>query len=223
MFFKEKEKEKENYKEILNQIGWELKDDLDSLSNFEFLKVILDRTQSELNLNFEELELVKLSLLDFFMTSKHSGYMEMINKNADHLWHNFLLDTKAYISFYSKYMGIYMHHNPCIEEKTITKIKTNELIKQYRSSLSLFRDREYFKKRQEIIEKSFTSSIAIFFPLLALNENLKAEEDIENQITKENLNSKKGENISSCSSYAIAGASSDSGTGDGSSCGGCGG
>lgn len=105
----------------LKQMGFNHKAEIKSVSLYKFPDVVLERAKKVIGCNDEEFELVKLSLLGFFNAVKYTeGLVEMTDKDADELWHVFLLDTRAYMEFCAEYIGFYLHHSPYISEKQLS-------------------------------------------------------------------------------------------------------
>lgn len=130
------------------------------IENYVFPDVVIKRTKEELGINDELFELVELSLKDFFFAIKQNKEMEMIDKAADILWHNFLLDTKSYMKFCSEYFGFYLHHIPYMEEKKFNNDNIFELIYKYKNS---FLETKYNDYRNKKINKFLNSILSNVF------------------------------------------------------------
>ena len=148
-------------KKILADMGYNVTSNSKSLADYTFPEVVVTRTKDELKM--EDISLQEIALLDYFQAVKMGYDMEMTNKEADVLWHVFLLDTKAYMAFCANYIGFYIHHNPYVGEKTLSS--TDVSVLQTRIEKSVASDTHYERRRQDTINRHSDDDVATFLPL----------------------------------------------------------
>lgn len=116
---------------------------LKSLADYKFPEVVVDRTKKELDKS--DITLVEIALLDFFSAIKAGYDLEMVNKDVDVLWHNFILDTQNYADFCDQYIGKFIHHTPYLTEATVSSDKMADQKKYIETSVK--RDAKYSSVR----------------------------------------------------------------------------
>lgn len=122
---------------------------LDFILDYEFPTVVINRFSE--HHPKEDLESAKSALKLFFVTALYkqdrTGRMdvEMTDESADHLWHIFLLDTKAYVGFCENAFGGMLHHIPYEEQKTLEghHKKSEQAIKDMYSYLRSYRPQSH--------------------------------------------------------------------------------
>lgn len=123
-------------KSLLALMGFKPKRFIKSVASYKFPEVVMQRTQETLKLNDEEMDLLALSLLTYFNAVKYSPRgVDMTDTDVDELWHNFLLDTRSYMDFCSKYIGFYIHHSPYIETKELDEDDMKSISIKYGNAL----------------------------------------------------------------------------------------
>ncbi|RYZ79667.1 MAG: hypothetical protein EOP04_27315 [Proteobacteria bacterium] len=88
-------------------------------------------------------------------------------KYADDIWHEFILNTRAYVKFCNDQFGEYMHHEPA-ESPTgeLAKIQTDDIVKMVDNQIALL---------QEYNGTEFANKIYTLYPTLIKglsNENI---------------------------------------------------
>ena len=178
-------------------------------SNDLFLRLKKDHS----HLEEKDIFLVARGLREFFIIHIRAGrqLIGMPSKVVDDLWHEFILDTRAYESFCKSAFGSYFHHIPAsTTRKGIDMDSTLQITWRY-----------------ACLEENINPESASRLPLLfAIDEKL----EIENG-NKYNLKSAPNrlQNSGGCGAAACGGGSGcieggSSGGGDGGGCGGgCGG
>lgn len=121
------------FKSLLKLLGVEVvvtteQQKLLNIIDYEFPTVVKERTKEELKISDSILELVEISLKDYFYILKNektyvnkNSTVEMLDFAVDVLWHNFILDTKSYSEFCNKYIGFFIHHIPYETKKNFNK------------------------------------------------------------------------------------------------------
>lgn len=134
-------------------------DKLSHILNYEFPAVVTNRFEA--HHPSEDLEAAKTALKLFFVTAlynqERTGRMdvEMTDEVADHLWHIFLLDTRAYAEFCDRAFGAMLHHIPYEEQKTLKEhqAKSEQAIKDMYSFLRSYRPKSYTRLSEYINER----------------------------------------------------------------------
>lgn len=105
---------------------------------YEFPTVVKKRVMEEQNWDESKFLRAELYLKDFFQVIKNKkeardfeNLVEMVDDEADELWHTFLLDTKAYKDFCDEYIGSFLHHVPYIERKEVDIKALKKVYKKY--------------------------------------------------------------------------------------------
>ena len=219
---------------ILNQMEYKIigYDDLKDISEYKFPEVVLKRAKEELKCGDEEIEIVSVSLLTYFSFLKKigdypTGPFEMIDKSADILWHNFLLDTREYMKFCSEYVGRYIHHTPYIEDKRLSEEEILSIKMKYKNELNgdpglNQRAEKAYVRIKEVDDLAIYSLIGVLsYEILEDQEIAKIKAE---QHRIEQLSSSCSSSHSSCSSSHSSCSSSHSSSCSSSSCSsGCGG
>lgn len=169
-------------KKILGAMGYDVDKGLKSLKDFQFPAVVIKRTQDLLGCSAEEMKVVEIALLDYFLTVKSHGSIDMIDKKADELWHIFLLDTVSYMKFCSNYIGFYIHHKPYINDKSISVSEQIILANKYETASKT--DYEYHSYRNNIVRNSDRSLLEVYLPLYIVlsDHNVRVEEKAQQLI-----------------------------------------
>lgn len=87
----------------------------DFIRRYAFPPGIFDKLrQRHPNLNAEQVRVIERALRDFFLFYLRSGFrpIGMPSRVTDDLWHEFILDTKAYAAFCKQAFGRFFHHVP---------------------------------------------------------------------------------------------------------------
>jgi len=170
-------------KEILEAMGYDASVPVKSMENYKFPEVVVSRTQAILGCTDEEMEMVQIGLLDYFLTLKVYGPLEMIDKKADELWHVFLWDTKGYMEFCANYMGRFVHHTPYMDEKEMSEEDLTLLKTRYKKALVT--DSKYATRRDNTTSNYSNNhnndDMMMWLPIYAMsiNDDAAAVEAVE--------------------------------------------
>jgi hypothetical protein len=88
---------------------------IDAVANLPFPAFLAGKLRERHpHLDDAQLRLVERGLRQFFMAHLHAGgdYVAMPSKAVDALWHEFILDTRAYEAFCRQAFGKVLHHTP---------------------------------------------------------------------------------------------------------------
>jgi len=154
-------------KAILKAMGYTPIKEIISLQGFSFPQVVSERAQRELGCTDDQMELVEIALLDYFLEVKLSRNVPMVDKNADILWHTFLLDTKAYMRFCSMHIGFYVHHVPYSDDMEINahdKYDEEDRLDRIQRVDPLY----FYGRRKRAVDKSENDDLHTFLPMYAL-------------------------------------------------------
>lgn len=132
---------------------------LDFILSYDFPTVVTNRFVTYHPT--EDLDAAKTALKLFFVTAlynqERTGRMdvEMTDEVADHLWHIFLLDTRAYAEFCEQAFGTMLHHIPYEEQKTLEghQAKSEQAIKDMYSFLRSYHPRSHTRLASYINEQ----------------------------------------------------------------------
>jgi hypothetical protein len=87
------------------------------IRSYKFPKgVFASLEQKYPHLDPKDYQLVTRALRKYFLAHLHSGrkYVSMPSQAVDEVWHDFILNTKAYSQFCGKAFGRFMHHTPAV-------------------------------------------------------------------------------------------------------------
>lgn len=181
------------FKSLLKLLGVEVvvtteQQKLLNIIDYEFPTVVKERTKEELKISDSILELVEISLKDYFYILKNektyvnkNSTVEMLDFAVDVLWHNFILDTKSYSEFCNKYIGFFIHHIPYETKKTLTNDQLEKHKKIYLRNLISTKNRnyDYLKARIDLLSNN-KHYIEITKSLNATNDDVLAISLYEN-------------------------------------------
>lgn len=143
---------------------------LKEIGDYTFPEVVVKRTRSELDITNAEMELIEVSLKDFFYAVKAGEQVEMTNSKVDALWHNFILDTVSYREFCEGYIGFFIDHNPYTIMRELDASETKANIEKIQKSATP----AWKTKRDEIVRNSNvsdTTSNDLLFWYIIMSDN----------------------------------------------------
>ena len=191
---------------------------LKEVHEFVFPEVVLKRTKEELNLTNNELNLIIIDFFDYMNIVKYKrNNIDMLNKKTDVLWHNLILNTRIYLNFCINHIGFFVHHEPYMDEKIITKNEKIELFHLYTSTLRHVKNEKYAQFREQELRNNVLSTplthILVFSSLTEANttfvrEKVQERERIQNEI-KESEEQKKLESDSTSNTSTTQGSVGD--------------
>lgn len=161
--------------------------ELKNIYSYQMPEVVVKRSLEELNKTrpwYERLfnlnpytqvdyDIIESRLLDFFVAST-TGPTEMMDEEADIIWHTFLLDTINYDKFCKEYVGKFVHHKPYIEKSCITKDQVATITNRIVTKVNDYRK----KHKLHLLDEGPYLDNSLFFVLMCSH-----------------INSTKGENL----------------------------
>lgn len=87
------------------------------IRSYQYPKGIFDSLKRKYpHLDAKDCQLVSRALRQFFLAHLKSGrkYVSMPSQAVDEVWHDFILNTKAYAKFCRRAFGRFMHHTPAV-------------------------------------------------------------------------------------------------------------
>lgn len=86
----------------------------------------------------EDYIIIESRLFDYFVVAAAEP-TEMMDEEADIIWHNFLLDTKSYQQFCEEYVGRFIHHIPYVEKNHVQNTFVDEITKNMVHTINAYR------------------------------------------------------------------------------------
>ena len=200
-------------KVILADMGFTVHANLKPIHEFEFPEVVIARTKTAIG--DTDIELVKIGFFDYFYAVQEHGKLEMTNPKVDELWHQLILDTKAYMKFCSEYVGFYVHHNPYVDKKELSSSKTTELNTKISSSIS--KNTRYSSYRDRYVDRD-DDDVRDLMTYAAILSSCSSEDTIPSfTVTTAPSTVSSCSSCSSCRSSSTCSSSSSSSCSSGSS------
>lgn len=124
--------------------------------------VVIERSMKELDVDFIGYKIIEKRLFDYFVTIKEYSSFEMIDADADIIWHNYILNTKSYADFCHRYFNMFIHHEPYLVDGVLSEEEIENLalsvvnaVKNYRLNLRL----EKFDEGHYLFNENFFNKI----------------------------------------------------------------
>jgi len=112
----------------------------ENIYTFEMPAVVVKRTKEKLEIdNDTDYKIVEKRLFDFFVAAAKEP-LDMLDKEADELWHVFLLATKDYREFCNKYLGKFIEHYPYESDKPLSDSEVEDLATKIVNYVILYRE-----------------------------------------------------------------------------------
>lgn len=183
--------------------GLTVSDKLKPIHTFKFPENVLKKTQQELNLKTDELNSVIIDFFDYMMVVKRYENIEMVSVTTDTLWHNLILDTKAYMDFCLNYVGWFVHHNPHMVKKGLTESEIRDLHQKYKRSIYESNDYVTYRNSEDynlslLTFVLLTDTVDTYNKSAALNDSQSTSDNNSTYDSSSNCSS------SSCSSSSCS-------------------
>lgn len=197
---------KEEYQDFKDKIldTVELETNLKKIHTYKFPKVVEERTKRELNISDKELNLIIIDFFDYMYTVQKYKNVDMLSRTTDVLWHNLILDTKAYFDFCLNYIGFFIHHEPYLTDKKINSVDLIDIQNKYTNANIPSGYRNY---RDSQISSYSTTDLSTYLLFYTVIENSNTP---QTNSTTENTSRCSSSCRSSCSSSSSCGSSCSS-------------
>ena len=130
--------------------------------NYKAPDVVIKRSMEELNTDYIGYKIIEKRLFDYFITVKRNTHVEMLDKEADIIWHNYILNTRSYREFCSKYFNMFIEHEPYLNDNTLTQDEVLYTAKIIVDSVKDYRKRNYLNEMDEghyLVDNDFFDKI----------------------------------------------------------------